>query len=67
MYDNVYYMDPAESYYGKLVYNLPAWGGSTTALYPYNSQYLTYLNSLGVETGSTFYSAPNPDDAGNRK
>jgi len=67
MYDNVYYMDPAESYYGKLVYNLPTWSGSTTALYPYNSQYLTYLNSLGVETGSTFYSAPNPDDAGNRK
>ena len=67
LYNNTYYMDPAESYYGKLVYNLHTWSGSTSALYPYNSQYLTYLNSLGVETGSTFYSAPNPDDAGNRK
>jgi len=67
LYNNTYYMDPVESYYGKLVYNLHTWSGSTAALYPYNSQYLTYLNSLGVETGSTFYSAPNPDDAGNRK
>lgn len=64
--DNVYYMDTDEAMYGKLIYNMIDRTGSASVLIPYTSQYLTYLNSLGVEVGSTFYVTENPDLAGNR-
>ena len=64
--NNVYYMDPTVSYFGKFAYNMIDRTGQTKTLYPYSSQYLTYLNSLGVEVGSTFYVTENPDLSGNR-
>ena len=64
--NNTYYMDPTVSYYGKFAYNMIDRSGQTKTLYPFNSQYLTYLNSLGVEVGSTFYITENPDIMGNR-
>ena len=66
MKDNVYYMDPSVAYFIKGMYNLRDRSGTTKTFYPITSQYLTYLNSVGVERGSTFYSVTNPDPAGNR-
>ncbi len=59
--NNVYYMDPTESFFGKFSYNMIERTGAVSTYYPYTSRYLTYLNSLGVESGSTFYSVTNPD------
>ncbi len=59
--NNVYYMDPVESYFGKFMYNMIDRTGDQSTFYPFTSRYLTYLNSIGVETGSTFYSTTNPD------
>jgi len=64
--NNVYYMDTQEAYYGKLIQNLITRTGVTRILYPYSSRYLTYLASIGIESGSTFYAVENPDRAGNR-
>ena len=64
--DNTYYMDPSVAYFIKGKYNIRDWTGTTKTFYPFTSQYLTYLNSVGVERGSTFYSVTNPDPAGNR-
>lgn len=64
--NNTYYVDPTEAYFGKLIYNLFDRTGPVRIVYPYTSRYLTYLNSVGVEMGSTFYSIQNPDRSGKR-
>ena len=66
MKNNTYYVDPSEAYFGRLIYNLFDRTGTVNIMYPYTSRYLTYLNSVGVETGSTFYSVQNPDRSGKR-
>ena len=66
MKNNTYYVDPSEAYFGRLIYNLFDRTGTVNIMYPYTSRYLTYLNSVGVETGSTFYSVQNPDISGKR-
>ncbi len=63
--DNTYYMDSDSAVYGKLIYNIADRTGDNV-LYPYTSQYLTYLRSIGIEEGSTFYSVKNPDIDGKR-
>lgn len=63
--NNTYYMDSDCSVYGKLIYNIADRTGDNV-LYPYSSQYLTYLRSIGIEEGSTFYSVTNPDIDGKR-
>lgn len=65
LYNNTYYMDGDASVYGKLIYNIADRTGDNV-IYPYTSQYLTYLNSIGIEEGSTFYSVKNPDIDGTR-
>ncbi len=40
--------------------NLREKTGSTKTFYPMTSRYLTYLQSIGVETGSAFYTVTNP-------
>lgn len=60
LYNNTYYMDSTDSFYGRLIYNISDRTGDAV-LYPYTSQYLTYLRALGIEDGSTFYSVKNPN------
>lgn len=59
--NNTYYVDPSASWYGLFIYNMIDRTGDSSTLYPFNSQYLTYLNALGVERGSTFYTVKNPN------
>ena len=58
--DNTYFMDPDASFYMSTVYNMLDRNGFTATFLPYTSQYLTYLNSLGCETGGTFFTIQNP-------
>lgn len=58
--NNVYYMDPAEAFFIKGLFNLRDRMGTSKAFYPLTSRYLTYLQSVGVETGSKFYTVKNP-------
>ncbi|MBQ7474382.1 MAG: S-layer homology domain-containing protein [Clostridia bacterium] len=58
--NNTYYIDPAETYIIKGMTNLREKTGSTKTFYPMTSRYLTYLQSIGVETGSAFYTVTNP-------
>ena len=58
--DNTYYMDPDASFYMSTVYNMLDKNGFTATFLPFTSQYLTYLNSLGCETGGTFRTIKNP-------
>ncbi len=64
--NNTYYVDPSASWYGLFAYNMINRTGDTSTLYPFTSQYLTYLNYIGVETGSTFYTVKNPTIRGER-
>lgn len=66
MRNNVYYVDPTEAFYAKTIYNLIDRIGMSSTMIPYTARYLTYLNSVGVETGSTFYTVKNPDIDGKR-
>ena len=58
--NNVYYVDPDETYVIKGLFNLKDRSGLSKTFYPFTSRYLTYLASVGVETGSTFYTVKNP-------
>ena len=58
--DNTYFMDPDASFYMSTVYNMLDRNGYTATFIPFTSQYLTYLNALGCETGSAFRTIKNP-------
>ncbi|MBQ1846535.1 MAG: hypothetical protein II135_00890, partial [Clostridia bacterium] len=58
--NNVYFIDPDETYAVKGKFNIRDRLGSSKAFYPFTSRYLTYLQSVGVETGSKFYTVKNP-------
>ena len=58
--NNVYFIDPDETYVIKGLFNMREKLGSFKAFYPFSTRYLTYLASVGVETGSTFYAVKNP-------
>ncbi len=58
--NNVYFVDPDETFIIKGPFNLRDRLGPSKAFYPFNTRYLTYLASVGVETGSTFYTVKNP-------
>ncbi|MBR3640264.1 MAG: S-layer homology domain-containing protein [Clostridia bacterium] len=58
--NNVYFIDPDETYVIKGLFNMREKLGSSKAFYPFSTRYLTYLASVGVETGSTFYTVKNP-------
>ncbi len=57
--NNTYYMDPSVAYYmsGESDFSRARWD---TVLWPFTSQYMTYMNSVGVETGSTFFAVTDP-------
>ena len=58
--NNVYFIDPDETYAVKGKFNIRDRIGTSKAFYPFTSRYLTYLASVGVETGSKFYTVKNP-------
>ncbi len=58
--NNVYFIDPDETYAVKGKFNIRDRLGSSKAFYPFTSRYLTYLASVGVETGSKFFTVNNP-------
>lgn len=58
--NNTYVMDNENSYYGRMFYNLPDKTGTYQTYYLLTSKYMSYLQNLGVELGSEFYSAPAP-------
>ncbi|MBQ7475708.1 MAG: S-layer homology domain-containing protein [Clostridia bacterium] len=58
--NNTYYMDPRASFFINGIYNMRDRTGRRAVLYPFTSQYLTFLTNMGIERGSAFYTATNP-------
>ena len=58
---NTYYVDPGDSFFLKTCFDFRRHTGSSKTLYPFTSRYLTYLSTVGVERGGTFYAITNPD------